>query len=360
MNKVISVMAKKAKHACRYIKISAGLYAKEDLPEYDFNLLLEKWPYRDPCCVLDPTTKGQMISKEVDLSLCIPMYNVENSVITLLEQIESQKTCYKFEVILVDDGSTDATQELARNFIAGKSKYRMIVQENGGLSAARNTAIENAVGGYLTFIDSDDEISENYVEALMSVAISENADIVKGSYSLKRGDKLYYRGAIPGYAWGSVFRANLFDRIRFPIGYWYEDMVTSFLLMPLSKKTIVIETPVAYHVDVSGSLSKVQLSAKNYRPLEHLYLVFSLTKAFHSLGISDRRYLNERLVKECSYLMVQRTANFENETRKQIFLACNALFVDQKVVSSDFSGMERIFVKAILGKDYAAWKLAGK
>lgn len=341
------------------IKIRTGLYSKEELPTYDFNLLTEKWKYVDPHSLLDSSESILNKVYDVVLSVCIPMYNVETSIITLLQQIEKQKTEHSFEVILVDDGSTDATAELVKSFIDGKPRYHMISQQNGGLSAARNTAIENARGQYLTFIDSDDELCDDCLDPLITSAITQNADIVRGSYYLKRGTKLIYRGIVHGYAWGALFRAELFDRIRFPIGYWYEDMINSFLLTPLSKKTLEIDVPFIYHNDVDGSLSKVQLGAKNYKPLEHLYLVISLTKAYKQLGISNSVYLYKRLLAECGRLMVIRTANLDNDSRKQVFLSCHEIFVDNDFDVSGFSGTDRIIATAIMQKDFAAWKMAG-
>ena len=359
MMRFVSQVIRYCKGKLYLLRIKTGLYSKEKLPEYDFDILTDKWTFVDPQVLWESASITAGADNDMMLSICIPMYNVEKSIITLLEQIEKQKTQYEFEVILVNDGSTDATAKLVSAFIDGKSRYRMISQKNGGLAAARNTAIENAKGRYLTFVDSDDEMCDNCLDPLISAAITQNADIVKGSYYLKRGTKLIYRGIVQGYAWGALFRADLFDRIRFPMGYWYEDMINSFLLVPLSRKTIELDVPVIYHNDVEGSLSKVQLGAKNYKPLEQLYLVISLTRAYKQLGLTDSRYLQKRLLAECGGLMVRRTANLENEIRKQVFLACHEILVENGFDPSTFLGKDRIMAKAIMDKDYAAWKMAG-
>ena len=95
-----------------YLKLTTGLYKKDTLPDYSFDSLLEKWPYNDPHCVSDSFSQNTLRDKEVDLSICIPAFNVEKTILTLLEQIERQKTYFKVEVLIVNDGSTDKTGEL--------------------------------------------------------------------------------------------------------------------------------------------------------------------------------------------------------------------------------------------------------
>ena len=135
-------------------------------------------------------------------------------------------------------------------------------------------------------------------------------------------------------------------------------MINLFLLVPLANKVIEIDDYVIYHNDVEGSASKVQSKAKDYKALEHLYLVMSLTDDFYKIGLADKDYLNKRLMTECTRLMVNRTSQLDEETQEQVFLACNQLFVDNDIDSDNFIGVDRIFADAIINKDYVAWKMA--
>lgn len=121
-----------------------------DLPDFDFASLTAQWPYVNPHCVRDTISRKN--ERGIDLSICIPAFNAENTIIKLLKQIDSQRTSFKVEVLIVNDGSTDQTGLIVEQFIAGKDNYHLYHQENAGLSDARNKAIDNSSGRYLTFL----------------------------------------------------------------------------------------------------------------------------------------------------------------------------------------------------------------
>lgn len=353
---LISKLLKSGIGLVAFLKLKTGLYRKVPLPDYDFDSLKALWPYKPPYCVSNAFSRKE--EADIDLSICIPAFNAEKTILTLLEQIERQKTNYKIEVLIVNDGSTDKTGELIGRFVAGRENYHLYHQGNAGLSAARNKAIDNSSGRYLTFIDSDDEICDGFIESLMSAATTNDADIVRGQYYSRHGSHIRLCGIVSSFAWGKVYRASLFDKIRFPEGYWFEDMINSFLLTTLSEKTVDISVPVIIHNYVEGSLSKVQLSAVTYRSLEQLYLVMSLIEDYKTLGLTDEAYLHKRILHECSRLMVRRTERLDEVTKKQVFLACNKIFEENGIKAVEFSGVDRLFADSIINKDYVAWKMA--
>ena len=95
-----------------------------------------------------------MENKEV-VSIVIPIYNVEAYLKQCLETIVNQ-TYPNLEIILVNDGSPDKSEEICKEFFKRDSRIRYVRQVNGGLSAARNTGIDLATGDYITFVDPDD------------------------------------------------------------------------------------------------------------------------------------------------------------------------------------------------------------
>lgn len=115
------------------------------------------------------------------ISVIVPVYNVEKYIEKCLNSIINQ-TFQNFEVILVDDGSTDASGVICDEFTKKDDRFRVIHRENGGLSAARNTGINAAKGEYITFVDSDDWIKKELLGQLIILLESNGADISECSF----------------------------------------------------------------------------------------------------------------------------------------------------------------------------------
>ena len=118
----------------------------------------------------------------------MPAYNAE---VTCEKSIKSvlNQTYKDFELIIVNDGSKDKTEEKCKQLTEGFDNVRVITQENQGVSTARNTGIQNATGKYIAFIDSDDEYKECFLEKMVNAAESEGVDMVLCGFSEKDGAK---------------------------------------------------------------------------------------------------------------------------------------------------------------------------
>ena len=128
-------------------------------------------------------------------SVVIPAYNIVNYLQECVESVTSQMTEYDFEIVLVNDGSTDNTPLLAQEL---KDKYPHLIQlvnkKNGGLSSARNAGIRVAKGEYIIFLDGDDFWSENtFLRSIGNILSKKNYDIILFSYShFYNGDNVKY------------------------------------------------------------------------------------------------------------------------------------------------------------------------
>lgn len=117
------------------------------------------------------------------ISVIIPAYNVETYLEPCVRSV-LQQTYQNLEILLIDDGSTDKTWEVCRALAAADSRVRPIRKENGGVSSARNAGIEAASGAMLLFVDGDDELKENGLEALIEAQQRTGADIVAAWYDM--------------------------------------------------------------------------------------------------------------------------------------------------------------------------------
>ncbi len=110
------------------------------------------------------------------VSIIVPIYNVEKYLQTCINSILNQ-SYENMEIILVDDGSTDESGAIADNYLKQDARIKVIHQNNSGVSAARNTGIENAAGDYICFADSDDILEKDYVEYLLNLCLQNNVEI---------------------------------------------------------------------------------------------------------------------------------------------------------------------------------------
>lgn len=162
------------------------------------------------------------------ISVIVPVYKVEEYLPACIRSILRQ-TYRDFELILVDDGSPDRCGEICDEFAKQDERIRVIHQENGGVSKARNIGLETASGDWVCFVDSDDEISMNFLAGFMDNYFAEDYDppvdyMIQGScyidnggiilrkrwksmrYSIK--DFLTSKQGIPKNVWGSIFRKS--------------------------------------------------------------------------------------------------------------------------------------------------------
>ncbi len=115
------------------------------------------------------------------ISVIIPVYNTESYIGVCLESLVKQ-TYTNFEVLMIDDGSTDNSGRICQEYTESDSRFHYYRKENGGVSSARNLGIEYSRGDYLTFVDSDDWVEEDFLEVLYSALISESASVSISTY----------------------------------------------------------------------------------------------------------------------------------------------------------------------------------
>ena len=188
--------------------------------------------------------KNVEINRE-KISVIVPVYKVEKYLNRCVESICKQSYS-NLEILLVDDGSPDSCPQMCDEYAKADSRIIVIHKENGGLSSARNAALEVATGDYVICVDSDDYIHPRAVEKLYQACVMYQADIAMGLHFVEKGEKLLIEDPVVdeveiysavealqvlladkkmrNYAWNKLYKRELFEEVRYPEGRNYEDI----------------------------------------------------------------------------------------------------------------------------------------
>ncbi|MDM0466714.1 glycosyltransferase [Clostridium perfringens] len=190
------------------------------------------------------------------ITLIVPIYNVDKYLKRCIDSILCQ-SYENIEVILVNDGSSDCCGLICEEYKNNDNRIKVIHKENGGLSDARNVALDIAKGRYITFIDSDDFISKDYISYLLELLLNNNSDIsvcnfqevygscinIKNEVSFTKSynsedaiETMLYQNNFDHSAWGKLYKKELFKNIRFPKGRIYEDLAIIYNVFDKAKK----------------------------------------------------------------------------------------------------------------------------
>lgn len=285
---------------------------------------------------LSPDTGGSCIApwgsdqtkRTKALSVIVPAYNVEQYIEKCLDSILQQTVPFEYEIIVVDDGSTDSTGNLLKNY-ENKDNIRILHQDNGGSSAARNTGILHSKGEYLCFVDSDDELPVNALQSLMTVALREQAKLVVGSYErcTRNGKVLFARNlrdeklstlSLPGYAWGRVIHHSVFTHLRFPEAYWYEDSIMAEIVHPMCQDATYTISDVSY-LYYENQQGITEISTKQKKSIDSLWLTMRLLEERKKFNLEYNQNSYEYFLFMVN-LTYHRTKHLGIEAIKSIFV----------------------------------------
>ena len=195
----------------------------------------------------------------IEISIIVTVYNREQTISRALHSIELQ-TFKDFEVIIVDDGSTDNSTNICKNFCSRNLNWNFFKIEHSGISKVREYAINYASGEYITFLDSDDFLEENFLE--VSINNINDSDILICSYKLfyekfKVNNLIFHKSGIfnksymikkivsdisvKSFLWNKMFKRELFNNIFIPNLSCYEDKIMCIQLFSKIKKCSIIK-----------------------------------------------------------------------------------------------------------------------
>lgn len=237
------------------------------------------------------------------LSVIIPIYNVEKYIDYCLQSVlKSMGSLSSIQIILVDDGSKDQSGEIAQRFANQYANFYYVSKENGGLSDARNYGLQYVTYNYVTFLDSDDLLTENYFSEILKalqdqpdMIIFDWMDIGEDDYTniVKGMDFSSDLWTVQPSAWNKVYKMSLFNEVKFPKGKIYEDVGTIYKLLWYVKDYIYINKPLyQYRKNREGSiLSTISPKINDiYDVLEDTYSFYKGKDAFSSKNVEGLCY----------------------------------------------------------------------
>ena len=237
------------------------------------------------------------------VSVIVPIYKVEPYLYRCIDSIINQ-THKNLEIILIDDGSPDNCAQICNEYAAKDNRIIVIHKKNGGLSDARNAGLDICKGDYISFIDSDDWVDEKYIEVLLGLAANKNADIaiaenIKTSCQTHKINKdvatkvftskeallnLFCKKNIAFVvSWGKLYKKELFDDLRFPVGKYHEDEFTTYLLFYKSTSIAYTSQVLYYYFSRETSIMTTQHPYDALEAFEQRYLFFKEKKELELL-----------------------------------------------------------------------------
>ena len=228
------------------------------------------------------------------LSIIVPGQNVEAYIGKCLDSLLNQDiNSSDYEIIVVNDGSTDRTKEIVEGYVSSHSNVILINQQNKGLSGARNSGVNVARGLYVMYIDSDDYIEKNVLGGLLAQAERDNLDVLRYNYRNvdedynvivpKRNNKLYvdYSGDVTDgfsflthrlgyacYAWQFLIKAEIAKNVLFKEGIYFEDTEWAPRMLNEAKRAASTDLVVYNYLKRTNSITNAVDDVKKRKVIE--------------------------------------------------------------------------------------------
>jgi len=279
--------------------------------------------------------------------------------------------------VLVDNGSTDSSKKIIAFFV---NRYPSLftyisIEKNYGSCPGRNAGIDFSRGNFLAFVDSDDYLSETFVERTIEVAKKDEADIVKASFcNFYSGRKEvqnhiypysslfsmsssfpYEANRLLCYIWGGVYKKSLFEKKRFPYNFVniIDDRFMKLFIYQFSKTIVLIPDVLYNYRHYSNSTSK----KKEGKFLNQVFYFESLLKEYNDLSLPKSRYYFNAVMNEISTYLFLVNKNQSRAIQKSVFSEC------QLIYEREFSGTKcelpailEYYRKSFINNDFLLWK----
>lgn len=273
------------------------------------------------------------------ISVIVPVYNVEKYLARCIDSILCQD-CKNLEVILVDDGSTDNSINICKEYVQNDSRVSLINQSNQGSSIARNEGLSLAKGEYISFVDSDDWIEPNMLQEMINFALSTNLEVVECA-SIKSID--YKKGlnkkdnsssrrvesqeealerVIENQTfavWRRIYHKRLIGELRFIPFKIHQDVFFTIDILNKIKQQGYIETPLYIYNVENLSIIRSPYSQKKLDAIDATFYVIQETKDYNvNVRIKAKRHVIQQLMYHYNELFFHNHLDPEYKVRKLI------------------------------------------
>lgn len=301
------------------------------------------------------------------VSVIVPVYKVEKYLPECIESILAQ-TFKDFELILVDDGSPDNSGKICDDYAARDSRIRVFHKKNGGVSSARNLGLDNALGEWIAFVDSDDTVGRKYLEHLFSEDIDGNVLVVSGLINVSEKGEITRCVQFPAETQSPVaaFREKMLYKYGYPVSKLYNNrlirthgirfdpeisMAEDMLFMAdylLFSKFVVFRSDCRDYLYWfrDGSLSK------QFSTFESEFKLFLRGREVFEKLVGTSLLLGERDINRRSFFRainrIYRPPFFKKALRFHLLKYARSMLREEDFKKEDCSFRERIFMRGSL------------
>ena len=269
------------------------------------------------------------------ISVIVPIYKVEPYLCRCLDSILAQ-TLTDFELILVDDGSPDRCGAICDEYAGRDSRIHVIHQANGGLSAARNAALDwiyaNSDSPWINCIDSDDWVHPRYLELLYKANMQYGTRISQCLHLMTDGTaevpaveersirvtvEEQYKKWYNAYAWGKLYHRDCFREIRYPVGKIYEDVSIWYKLLFAQQEIAVVRETLYYYFVRSDSIVGSAWTPAKLAQVEAWENQFEYVSRMNNPDMYHEALRRYCWVLRDQYIQIRDTAGVDPKQKKQ-------------------------------------------
>lgn len=252
------------------------------------------------------------------VSIIVPVYNAEKSIGRCIDSILNQEYT-DFELLLMDDGSKDASGAICDEYAAKDTRVKVIHKANSGVSDTRNQALDLARGTYLQFLDADDWITPNATRLLVEAAEQHHCDMVIADFYRVVGERVSHKGAIEeegiltkeafatqmmenpadfyyGVLWNKLFRREIVEKYKLRMDSaisWCEDFMFNLEYIRHCEVFYALQVPIYYYVKTKGSLASQGMSIS--KTIKMKLMVFEYYNDFYKQVLTEEDYEKNRI-----------------------------------------------------------------